>query len=41
MKAILAALALALTVGAVTTTFSADAEAGSRRCQYDCGYYGY
>jgi hypothetical protein len=42
MKAILAALMLALTVGAVTTTFSNDAEAGyGRRCHYDCGYYGY
>jgi hypothetical protein len=40
MKALIVALTLALTVGAVTVTTSNDAEAG-RRCQYDCGYYGY
>jgi hypothetical protein len=42
MKALIVALTLALTVGAVTVTTSNDAEAGyGRRCQYDCGYYGY
>ena len=39
MKALIVALTLALTVGAVTVTASTDADAGyGRRCQYDCGY---
>jgi hypothetical protein len=39
MKALIVALTLALTVGAITVTASNDAEAGyGRRCQYDCGY---